>query len=273
MSAEETIVKLQQQVEALTEQMKGTLPFNRAKSPLELMMASRPETFSGDVSRLTDVLYSHELLFEMFRPSDAEKVLLTEWCLKGDALTWLRTNRTMYIQAHGQNAWPPAYSVFTSSLKHHFCDPMQERRAAEQIARLKQTGSVTQYTAAFTKLALQIPDMAPGEMFRRYHTGLKPELQLEVDKAGVGTFAAARDIAHATDPRHHHLRMQQQQPRAGHGNNFGHGGGPQPMQLGGMPMESAPRHNPHAHYKCYKCGTLGHIAKDCKNPKNQKKNF
>lgn len=65
----------------------------------------------------------------------------------------------------------------TTMLKNTFTSINNKKEARNQLAGLKQTGSVSEYTMKFRRLVYQANDVNEAEQLDRYTRGLKPELQ------------------------------------------------------------------------------------------------
>jgi len=62
-------------------------------------------------------------------------------------------------------------------LKNTFTPVNRQKEARNQLAGLKQTGSVSEYTMKFRRLVSQANDVNEAEQLDKYTKGLKPELQ------------------------------------------------------------------------------------------------
>ena len=65
------------------------------------------------------------------------------------------------------------------------------QRSRDKLKKLVQRTSVTSHLTEFRNIVLTIPGMGEGEKVDRFSQGLKPNIRLEVMKAGAQTMSDA----------------------------------------------------------------------------------
>ena len=170
--------------------------------------------------------------------TDSVKILLSGMAFKKNAKTWYKSVRAPDVPEDERiNDW----ETFTCSLRQHFSHVDPSKLARDELASLKQTGSVRDYTAHFRQLCSTIRKIADEEKLDRYVRGLKYRIQKEVNLRNPITYLEATQIAERIDvtfDRAYH--MSDDRPKSK----------PTPMDLNAMERgktfsKGRERHKPH----------------------------
>jgi hypothetical protein len=194
------------QVNALQEQLAAAQnirvpPHPPAVADVELPRALRLpalDTFEGKTGEdLEAFLFQlQEYLETAGVKDDALRVRVAGMALRGAAKTWYTYVRSPYTPPSEQ---VKTYDEFLSGIKAHFTPIDPVKIARDQLAELKQTGSVRDYTAIFRQLNTRIPKMSEDERLDRYVRGLKPFTRKEVEVREPATYDEATRIAEKFD--------------------------------------------------------------------------
>ena len=156
------------------------------------------DTFEGRTGEdLEAFLFQlHEYLEIAGVKDDVLRVRVAGMSLRGAAKTWYTYVRSPFTPASEQ---VKTYEEFLSGIKAHFTPIDPVKLARDQLAVLKQTGSVRDYTATFRQLNTRIPKMSEDERLDRYVRGLKPRTRKEVEIREPSTYDEAIRIAEKFD--------------------------------------------------------------------------
>jgi hypothetical protein len=150
---------------------------NAPKSPYtKEFKTGTPECFDGkSASQLRNFLTQVRLVFSA-QPikfsDDKNKIIYTASLLRGPAFTWIQP----YLDMDDPPVWMNDFSLFTAEINTVFGDPDLASNNFRRLKRLKQTGSVTSYTAEFRRLASQV-SWSDQALVQQYFDGLKDPLQ------------------------------------------------------------------------------------------------
>ncbi|CAL1402311.1 unnamed protein product [Linum trigynum] len=117
-------------------------------------------------------LYAAERWFRNHPIPEERKVHLTSFYLEGEALQWWEWMERTYGAAR------TLITMFQEELRYQF--GKSEEWAPEQLAKLKQTGSVADYRAKFFKLGNQCRGVLEETLVGLCMAGLKPEIAAAV---------------------------------------------------------------------------------------------
>ena len=254
-----------------------------------------PPTFSHrEMQDPIDWMYEVEMLMHLAElPNAATKIAAIPLILVGRALIWWKSE-----EAHGTI---PNYFDGEAGYKEYFLayhsSPDPARKIRDQLDELKQTRSVSQYTAQFRTL-ISRAKMTEEEIRHKYVKHLKPDVQnhvyLGLAAGGLDTFEKIAAYAEAADTvlfdnrrrfvrpplseAHRNSRANQgnrgdqryqvqrhQQPR--YAPSSSEYNGIAPMDLSAIP--NGERLSPELKIKliregkCFYCRTGNHLAIDC----------
>ena len=154
--------------------------------------------------------------------------------------------------------------------------PNKNKNSRDNLYRLRQVGSVKEYTLRFNSLILQIDSMSEEEQRFMYVRGLKPNVKMEIEKEWVRDpdqdLTRMKQLADRTDTLlfnnrggrtvESHLGAPSDQSR------------PTPMTLGSMKtifdrfkIPEEKRQEVIDKRLCFKCLKPGHSARVCLTPK------
>src|SRR4051812_24318219 len=105
-------------------------------------------------------------------------VYLATNLLRGDTATWWRHHYERHI---GDKATVPIWNEFEKLITKKFKPVNATKIARDQLANLRQTGSVKTYNSRFTSIILEIPTIDEEEQLDRYTRGLKEKVHIEVE--------------------------------------------------------------------------------------------
>lgn len=143
---------------------------------------------------------------------------------------------------------PTTWEAFEKAIIDEFIPFDSVQRSRDKLRRLVQRTSVTNYLTEFRNIVLTIPGISEGEKVDRFSQGLKPNIRLEVMKAGSQTMTEASRIA---------LNVDSALFGAGMFRNQNSGPFPSvlhtPMEIGNFEQRNKDRSN-NACFKCHKVG-------------------
>ncbi|CAL1395334.1 unnamed protein product [Linum trigynum] len=119
-------------------------------------------------------LYAVERWFRNHPIPEERKAYLASFYLEGDALQWWEWMERSYAAASTLITWP----MFQEELRYQF--GKSDGWAPEQLAKLKQTGTVAEYRAEFFKLGNQCKGVSEDTLVGLCMAGLKPEIAAAV---------------------------------------------------------------------------------------------
>ncbi|KAA8498187.1 hypothetical protein FVE85_5772 [Porphyridium purpureum] len=233
----------------------------RAGEPSSL--CSRLDTYDGDRDALkirTWLFSARETIFVPMRENvgtgvagaelPARAVRTAATYLRGSALIWYMTQQRF-----------TSWDTFATALEVAFMPPHASRAARDELANLSQSGSIVEYTNAFSRITMMIPGITQDEKMDRFVRGLRSQIRVEVLKASVSTVdqamqvACAAESAYGAGALHHPVRA----PRYDEG-------GAAPMELGAF---NGGKRQPGRGPACWNCGKRGHLKADCRAAKRE----
>jgi hypothetical protein len=171
---------------------------NQLQPPVRVKPA-KPRGYSADRGSDPDVwLFQFEQYAELMGLADSQKVQLAATYLEGPVAVWWRSVATQL-----QNQVPPnnvlTWGAFKQQLVGQFKPIDSTKMARDQLANLKQMGSVQRYNTEFNRLVLEAGNVGPVEALDRYTRGLKPEIRMEVELANITSVQQAQVKAQRVD--------------------------------------------------------------------------
>lgn len=237
-----------------------------------------PDTFDGHPK--ADVitwLFGVELYFNAAHiTADVEKLEYVYPLLRGNALLWLQR-----MQKKGKLDDINTWEQFTKAVKVAFMDPTIEHRARDDLARARQTSTISQFAAYMRSLELRIVDISEEELKDRFIRGItNRDIRRELFIRDPETFDEAVAIAERMEAS---LRRDSftGPPRTNtnynrHGNHRDfHAPRPMPMELGNINHRPAGRLPEEEKQRlrqanlCFYCKHPGHIAIHCPEKKRR----
>jgi hypothetical protein len=103
------------------------------------------------------------------------------------ASTYLELNAEVWWQSHlkshpkGLPGKITTWNQFKIALRDHFLPANAMRSARDQLAKLKQLGSVQDYLTRFNSLCLEVDDLSEAEKLDKFIRGLKPKVQEQLE--------------------------------------------------------------------------------------------
>jgi len=156
--------------------------FQPAALPAPKMAA--PEKYEGGRIELPAFLTNMDLYCLKHNvPNDQEKILTASLHMKGKAATWLQPYVADYLKHPTLSAMKPgtrdlftSWKNFTDEMERMFGAVDAEDQAEKAITRLKQTKSVSAYTAEFKQLQSRI-DWDDAALRTVFENGLKDTIK------------------------------------------------------------------------------------------------
>ncbi|KAK4403117.1 hypothetical protein Sango_1052400 [Sesamum angolense] len=148
-----------------------------------------PEILDKWYQRSRKLLVGHENIFSSDSHPEAEKVLVTNMYLIGDAKLWLHTRLSDDASANRDRI--KTWGVLKKELKDQFLPCNTSWLARESLRKLKHSGTVRDYVKEFSSLTLDIRDMSEEDKLFNFLSGLKTWAQTELRPQGVKDLPSA----------------------------------------------------------------------------------
>lgn len=262
-------------VDALARQMQD-LSLDRGIKP------TSPEKFNGDRTKVRNFITQSRLYFKLDRktPKDEQPLLLAS-LLTGVAYSWIEPRIREYLE--DEDKCPKSTKIlltnadaFYEQLVKTFGDVNEEQQAERKLQSLKQSGTVSEYTAKFRQVTAVLSwDDAPLAVV--YWQGLSNFMKTEITRAGRERdldelITQALDI----DNNWRELSMERKGATGFHSRLRKDHHRKQSNQRWGDPMEiDAVQRKPiyqltkeqlerKKRGECMKCGKKGHYARECR---------
>lgn len=184
---------LHQQVQAALEGVYnrlGALEIQHAPAPAAAYAAApsrdkppKPETFKGTTEQATHVRMWVTMVKNYFVACgtlETQQLPYAVALLRDAALVW-------YQNLEGADV-PATFEAFCRALVEYYQPISAQMAARDELANLKQTGSVKAYTDTFKRIAANIPDLSASEKIDRYERGLHDGIRIYVALADPHTF-------------------------------------------------------------------------------------
>ena len=207
---------------------------------------NKPEKYSGRRDEFTVRTWIYQVkqyltlvqVGNSIQLDDPTKIAFAATYFTGTAAAWWYTRV-------GSNSIPTTWNDFENALIQEFVPFDSVQRSRDKLRRLVQKTSVSAYLSEFRNIILTIPGISEGEQVDRFSQGLKPQVRLEVMKAGATTMSEASRIALNVDAALFGSGMYQ---------NFGFQRvTPTPMEIGNIEQRKKDRAN-NACFRCHKVG-------------------
>jgi len=130
-----------------------------------------------DINKLLDFIDNFD---DFARPSNLpEKTLLSLASAKlaGDAKLWWREHQTLHSDDGDDPKRINTWTALKGELIQTFSPPGHTTTIRSKLRNIKQTGSVSEYNAAFRRLTMQLIDLSSAEAKYEYLRGLKPRIR------------------------------------------------------------------------------------------------
>lgn len=241
------------------------------RSHYPLYKIERPQLYDG--SRKMDLktwLFQVQRFVMLARIPESEQVLHISQLLKGDAATWFRSRVESMTE-------PANMEEFQNAIMNHFGEVNIETRARDQLYRLEQRGSATEYIAKFTQIALQVSDLSDAEKKHLFMRGLKNAVRESVEMQSPETYDDMLALAEKADrikwnalrrsqpPSQNQRKSHQGHKSAFRRNHNSSWNRPKQSDFRGEPMEIGMMQR--SEVKCFNCNRMGHKAHECRYPK------
>jgi hypothetical protein len=143
-----------------------------------------PEKYEGGRTELRSFLTNIDLYCELNEvPNDQEKILTASMHMKGKAANWMQPYVEDYLRSPGTNGEKQdthdlfrSWKDFKDEMGRIFGEVDAENQAEKAITRLKQTKSVSAYTAEFKQLQSRI-DWDDAALRTVFENGLKESIK------------------------------------------------------------------------------------------------
>jgi hypothetical protein len=142
-------------------------------------------------------LFQAEEQFSLLTLTDDDlRIRIAGMALRGPAKTWYHSVRSDTLP-DGERL--VTWDAFKTALMEQFSPVEPIKRARDQLADLKQDGSVRDYTSRFRQLCTIITNISEAEKLDRYVRGLRQRIKSEVELRDPETFAEATKLAEKVD--------------------------------------------------------------------------
>ncbi|KAK1916415.1 hypothetical protein P3342_004234 [Pyrenophora teres f. teres] len=176
------ITALMETINQLTAQLMAT-PNEKPRAPHKPKMAT-PEKYEGGRSELRAFLTNIDLYCEYNKvPNDQEKILMASIHIKGKAASWMQPYVKDYLRNPATGGEKKetqtlfsSWTDFKDEMGRIFGEVDAENQAEKAITRLKQTKSVSTYTAEFKQLQSRI-DWDDAALRTVFENGLKETIK------------------------------------------------------------------------------------------------
>ncbi len=183
---------VQQQIQAALQAQPPVPP-----QPHVSIKPSAPKPYSGQRNSDPEVwLFQFEQYARLLNMTDEQKVDYAAVQLEGPAATWWRS---VVVVCERTNTPKPIWPAFKQQLITLFKPVDSAKVARDQLADLKQTGSVSKYNAEFMQLVLEAGNVDANEQLHRYVRGLKPKIRVEIELSDPRAVHEAMEKAQRID--------------------------------------------------------------------------
>lgn len=127
---------------------------------------------------------------------DTVKIMYAGTVFRHHAKTWYNSVRGPTVPSEDKiHDW----NIFTRTLLSHFSPVDPAKLARDELANLRQTGSVRDYTTQFRNLCAIIRTIHEDEKLDRYVRGLRPKIRNELHMRNPSTYLEATQLAERMD--------------------------------------------------------------------------
>jgi hypothetical protein len=174
------ITSLMDLVSQMTAQVLATQPTPQATTQSAPKMAN-PEKYEGGRTELPAFLTNMDLFCLRNKvPNDQEKILTVSMHMEGKAATWIQPYVENYLEKTDAASMKPdtrkLFANWGSFKEEVFGEVDAENQAENAITRLRQTKSVSAYTAEFKQLQSRI-DWDDAALRTMFESGLKDTIK------------------------------------------------------------------------------------------------
>ena len=264
------------------------LPRGLRLPPLDTFTGKKGEDLEAFLFQLKEHLETTRVL------DNTLQVRVAGMALRGPAKTWYTYVRN---PATPENEQVKTFKEFEDGIRAHFTPIDPIKIARDQLADLKQTGSVRDYTALFRQLNTRIPTLSEDERLDRYIRGLKPRTRKEVEIREPASYDDATRLAEKLDVAFERAYTSDRCDRSDRSDRrpqstrhypsrsdssytAGHSSGSDPMILGTMqgpkkgPLTQQEKDRRKAMGLCLYCGDKNHDIDTCTlKPKGRPNHF
>lgn len=157
---------------------------------------------------------------------DDDKISLAVEMLEGPAMEWWRYQET--VADEGESNLPSTWQEFSDAFISKYEPVNAKQRYRDQLASLRQTGSVSAYATAMCNLFQRMPGMDAETKLDTFERSLKTDVQRELRIRMPQTLTEAITMAENYDTvTYRRDASRSSAPTARYG-------GPQPMELGAL---------------------------------------
>ena len=231
----------------------------------------KPKVYTGsrDINDIQTWCDNFEAFAEQCRLPDEKYTRIASIYLDKEARVW-------YRQYPNARQW--SWAEFQERLINRFSNPVQDEDVLDKWDRVRQTGSVFDYSAYFEKLHGALPadvrrghQEAPGIVLRKYIQGLKPKTRREIELKAPTTLEEATRAAYkidghfSRDNNPNHFRSNHTSNRSAYKPAVTKSGD-QPMEIDNVQKQP---HRDLSKVECHGCHELGHYKRNCPKVKHQ----
>ena len=228
----------------------------------------RPDPFDGSRHRTEEFIAQVEMFIRSEPASfvdDQKKVLFLTSYLTGEAFRW-----SMPLMTSDTHGLTRDYAAFKRSLLNTFGDPLIRENAEDKFWKLTQVTSCARYVSEFRRLSMHV-NFGEQAMVSKFRNGLKPEIRLELARAG-GTRLALQPLMDMASRLDATLFESRQTPRAPRVYHAPAPVNPDAMVIGAMQPNGPPTFRPLSEDQkedrrrnglCLYCGKPNHVAMHC----------
>jgi len=157
---------------------------------------NKPSTYDGKRDELSVRTWLYQIQQYLMLTEVGNGQELTDQVKIAFATSYMTsTAATWWYTLVSSNTAPQTWQDFEIAVTQEFIPFDSVQRSRDKLRRLTQRYSVAAYLAEFRNIVLAIPLMTEDEKVDRFCQGLKPQIRLEVMKAGAQTMNDASRVA------------------------------------------------------------------------------
>jgi Retrotransposon gag protein len=135
---------------------------------------SAPENFTGASTKLETWIEQVELHMDPYRTPRTDNIYRL-----AVARQFLGDQPRQWARLQGEIS---GWTELKERMRIYYEVPNKNKKSRDNLYRLRQVGSVKEYTLRFNSLILQIDSMSEDEQSFMYVRGLKPNVKMEIEK-------------------------------------------------------------------------------------------